>query len=161
MIKYADDTTLTGNIYSNDETHYRKEVDNFVHWCNQNFLVLNVEKTKEIIFDFRKVKTNIEPIIIQGTQVDMVTEYKYLGTYIDKDLKWNTNTQKLVSKANQRVFFIRKLKSFNVCNEILFLFYQSVIQSIVLSYCGIVWYSSLSLKNTKKNLSVSLRWYPK
>ena len=68
----------------------------------------------------------------------MVTEYKYLGTYIDKDLKWNTNTQKLVSKANQRVFFIRKLKSFNVCDEILFLyFYQSVIQSI-LSFCGIV-----------------------
>ena len=37
IIKYADDTSLTGLISMNDESSYRKEVDNFVNWCNLNY----------------------------------------------------------------------------------------------------------------------------
>ena len=64
-------------------------------------------------------------------------------------MNWNTNTKKLVAKANQRMFFIRKLKSFSVCNDILFLFYQSVIQSIITS-CIIVWYGNLRAQDIRK-----------
>ena len=128
IIKYADDTSLTGLISRNDDSFYRKEIDSFFKWCDFNFLELNVSKTKEMVFDFRKTKTEIEPICIHGTRVETVTDFKYLGTFIDSNLNWKTNTQRLVAKANQRMYFIRKLKSFSVCNDILFLFYQSVSQ---------------------------------
>ena len=68
MIKYADNTTLTGLISKNNKSFYRKEIDYFVKWCDRNFLILNVSKTKEIVFDFRKTKTGTEPISILMTR---------------------------------------------------------------------------------------------
>ena len=47
----------------------------FTDWCTANFLELNVSKTKELIFDFRRSQCPVQPATI-GTD----TEYKYLGT---------------------------------------------------------------------------------
>ena len=124
----------------NDESFYRKEVETFVKWCDLNFLELNMSKTKEIVFDLRKKKTSIESIYIHGNRVETVSDLKYLGTFIDSNMNWNTYTQKLVAKANQRMFFIRKLKSFSVCNDILFLFLSECypVHYHFLHYC-LVW----------------------
>ena len=51
--KYADDTALVG-LCTNTDTQYRAEVDRFVSWCYDNFLNLTVDKTKEIIIDYRR-----------------------------------------------------------------------------------------------------------
>ena len=80
------------------------------------------KKTKEIVFDFRKNRKEIEPVNINGVDIEIVTEYKYLGTYIDSHLNWNVNTQKLCSKANQRIYFLRKLKLFNIDRDIMMMF---------------------------------------
>ena len=54
IIKYADDTAILGLISENDENSYRQTI-NFVNiWCQQKFLQLNVSKTKELVFSFRK-----------------------------------------------------------------------------------------------------------
>ena len=49
--KFADDTGL---IMNDDDSHYRQEVDRFVDWCEKNYLVMNVGKTKEMIIEFRR-----------------------------------------------------------------------------------------------------------
>ncbi len=54
IIKFADDTTVVGLISNNDETHYREEVAQLAEWCGANNLSLNVEKTKEVVLDFRR-----------------------------------------------------------------------------------------------------------
>ncbi len=54
IIKFADDTTVVGLISNNDETHYREEVAQLAEWCGTNNLSLNVEKTKEVVLDFRR-----------------------------------------------------------------------------------------------------------
>ena len=54
MIKYADDTALTGLISGNDESEYRTGVNQFVDWCERNNLVVIVNKTKEMVFNFKK-----------------------------------------------------------------------------------------------------------
>ena len=56
VIKYADDTTVMGLIDSDNETAYRDEVSSLTHWCEENNLSLNVDKTKELIVDFRRPK---------------------------------------------------------------------------------------------------------
>ena len=53
IIKFADDTTVVGLITNNDETAYREEVRALGVWCQENNLSLNVNKTKEMIVDFR------------------------------------------------------------------------------------------------------------
>ena len=67
---------------------------------NLNYLELNVSKTKGIVFDFRKTKAVFEPIYINDTRVEMVDNFKYLGTTIDSNLNWKINTQKVAPKAN-------------------------------------------------------------
>ena len=59
-------------------------------WCPENFLSLNVSKTKEMIMDFRKQKREHPPIHIDGTAVEKVAFFKFLGVHITKKLKWTT-----------------------------------------------------------------------
>ena len=54
IVKFADYTTVVGLITNNNETLYREEVRALGVWCQENNLSLNVNKTKEMIVDFRK-----------------------------------------------------------------------------------------------------------
>ena len=45
---------MVGLITNNDETAYREEVRALGVWCQENNLTLNVNKSKEMIVDFRK-----------------------------------------------------------------------------------------------------------
>ena len=54
IIKFADDTSQTALITSNNDIIYRNEVEYFIKWCEDNFLLLNARKTKEIIIDFSR-----------------------------------------------------------------------------------------------------------
>ena len=65
IIKFADDTTVVGQITDNDETAYREVRDLAVWWINNN-LSLTVIKTKEMIVDYRKRRTKHSPILIDG-----------------------------------------------------------------------------------------------
>ena len=66
MIKFSDDTTLEGLIHNSDESAYRGEVERLAGWCSENDLELNVSKTKEMVFDFRKKNTPLVPLTIAG-----------------------------------------------------------------------------------------------
>ena len=68
---------------------------------------------------------------IQGTVIETVEEYKYLGTIIDYKLTWSANTLAKYSKVQQRLYFLRKLHSFNADATTLTLFYLTFIQSVV------------------------------
>ncbi|KAK1804667.1 hypothetical protein P4O66_020056, partial [Electrophorus voltai] len=55
-IKFADDTTVVGLINKDNKSAYREEVRELVSWCLVNNLYLNVDKTKEMIVDFRRAR---------------------------------------------------------------------------------------------------------
>jgi hypothetical protein len=49
---------------------YREELRALGVWCQENNLSLNVNKTKEMIVDFRKQQRKHLPIHIDGTAVE-------------------------------------------------------------------------------------------
>ncbi len=53
VVKLADATIDIGFILGDDESAYRAEIAFVVEWCEDNILVLNVNKTEEVIADFR------------------------------------------------------------------------------------------------------------
>ncbi len=110
FIKFADDTTVVGLISNRDETNYRSEVSRLAGWCRVNNLSLNVEKTKEIVVDFRRVHTQSAPLTINGVTVERASSTKFLGVHITEDLSWTNNTAALAKKAQQRLYFLRKLR---------------------------------------------------
>ena len=115
VVKFADDTSLIGLIQNDDESAYRAQITSVVKWCEENNLILNVDKTKELIVDFRRKHKNIkEPVYIYDNVVEQVGSFKLLGTYIANDLTWNIISHEILKKARQRLFFLRKLNSFGV-----------------------------------------------
>ena len=77
IVKFADDTTVTGFINDNDETNYRNQIESIVSWCNKNNLKLNVSKTKEMVVDFRRKKTIMAPLVIDNTIVEQVNSFNF------------------------------------------------------------------------------------
>lgn len=146
IIKYADDTVVVGLIENNDESHYRSTVQYVVEWCDSNFLNLNVSKTKEMVLDFRRNKNNKEHIAINGSDVEFVPSYKYLGCTLQEDLSWDTHINNQVKKANKRLYHVRCLRKVNVCGKLISMFYNSVVSS-VLMYAVACWYNSSTEKN--------------
>lgn len=56
IIKLVDNTTVVGLIIDNEETAYRLEVNCLARLFEDNNLVLNTSKAKELIIDFRRTK---------------------------------------------------------------------------------------------------------
>jgi hypothetical protein len=51
-------------------------------WCQKNNLSLNVNKTKEMIVDFKKQHRENSPIHINGTAAEKVESFKFLAVHI-------------------------------------------------------------------------------
>ncbi|XP_020780116.1 olfactory receptor 1-like [Boleophthalmus pectinirostris] len=95
----------TSNTIS-DETLYRKEDDLLTTWCRDNNLQLNVSKIKEIVVDFQRGHTQHQTLTINGAVVERVSSTTFLGVHISED-SWTTA---LVKKAQQRLYYLQKLK---------------------------------------------------
>ncbi len=152
FIKFADDMTVVGLISNRDETNYRSEVSRLAGWCRDNNLSLNVEKTKEIVVDFRRVHTQHAPLTINGATVERASSTKFLGVHITEDLSWTNNTAALAKKAQQRLYFLRKLRRARAPTPIMCTFYRGTIESILTS-CITVRYGTCNASCRK-----SLQW---
>ncbi|KAK0140100.1 hypothetical protein N1851_022986 [Merluccius polli] len=110
---------------------------------------LNISKTKELIIDFRrKKKTDIQPLVINGDEVKITSNFRFLGVHLDNDLSWSTNTSAILKKAHQRLYFLRVLRKNNLSRELMVSFYRCSIES-VLTYCTGVWFWSCTAAERK------------
>ena len=94
-IKFADDTTVTDN----NETTYREEVRDLVVWCPDNNISLNMIKTKEMIVDYRKRRTEHAPILIDGTVVEEVESFKFFEVHKTNKQSWSKHNKTVVKRA--------------------------------------------------------------
>ncbi len=148
IVKFADDTTVIGLITDNDETAYRAEVSTLTKWCQENHLSLNIDKTKELVVDFRRQSREHTPITIDKTPVERVNSYKFLGVHITEDLTWSTHTDAVLNKSHQRLFFLRRLRKFGMSPSILRSFYTCTVESI-LTGCITAWFGNSTAGNRK------------
>ena len=140
---------------NNSDLNYFQEINSFVDFCEQNFLELNVTKTKEMLIDFRSKSIVPDPIIIKKTKIERVDTYKYLGLVIDNRLKFDAHVDSVVKKLNSRIYCLHKLDSFGVRNEILKTFYESIILSSW-SYCILGWGGNVT-QCDKNRIDVKIR----
>ncbi len=148
IVKFADDTTVIGLITDNDETAYREEVSTLTKWCQENHLSLNIDKTKELVVDYRRQSTEHTPITIDKTPVERVTSFKFLGVHITEDLTWSAHTDAVLKKAHQRLFFLRRLRKFGTSPRILRSFYTCTVENI-LTGCITAWFGNSTAGNRR------------
>ena len=74
--------------------------------------------------------------------------YKYLGVVLDKKLEWSANTDTVYRKGQSHLIFLRRLRSFNVCSDMLWMFYHTHIDS-ALFYAIVCWGSGTTDKTCR------------
>ena len=68
------------------------------------------------------------------------------GSTISQDLKWEPNTDTIIKKAQQRMYFLRQLKKFSLPKTMMVHFYAAIIESILTSSITI-WYTTATVKD--------------
>ncbi len=88
------------------------------------------------------------PLTIMNSTVAAVESFRFLGTNISQDLKWEFHIDSIVKKAQ---YFLRQLRKFNLPQELLKQFYSAIIESVLHFYNGLV---QLSYQNWPQKTSV-------
>ena len=149
LFKFADDMALVGLLKNEDSlAEYFHNIQILNNWCSESFLHMNITKTKELVVGHNTC-SNLTPVTINDDSVEVVSYFKYLGSIIDAKLTFSENTDYIARKAQQRLYLLRKLKSFNVSQNVLQMVYRSLIESI-LTFNIVLWYGNLSVKQRSK-----------
>lgn len=67
-----------------------------------------------MIIDFENLPFLCSPTAIRERDIELVNEYKYLETEIDKKFDLDANTDSICKMIQQRLFFLRKIYYFKV-----------------------------------------------
>ena len=117
VLNFADDTLLYFNF--SDKTYAQNyiniELDKIERWLLCNKLKLNSSKTKYMVLypNSRKYKnTNFNLTLQNGTTIEKVKQYRYLGLIIDDQLSWKPHINTLKSKLCKTLGILYKLRHF-------------------------------------------------
>lgn len=97
IIKFADDTTVEGLINEKNESAYRENGQRLTDWCNN--LPLNVDRTKEMVVDFRGPQSNHSLKKINGSSVKIIKGTTFHGVHLAENISWCFNTSPIANKA--------------------------------------------------------------
>jgi hypothetical protein len=110
---FADDTSIfiTGNNANDVKNKINATIDALTNWCEMNRLIINKEKTVAISFrQPQKVQVESPQVKMQDTVINYTEHIKFLGLWLDKNIKWSMHTQQLATKLCKICFAIRVIK---------------------------------------------------
>src|SRR4029434_3895410 len=96
--------------------------------------------------NFRRSHPPLLPVSIKEVSVEVLNTYKYLGVHLDNKLDWSANIDAIYKNVQSRLYFLRRSRSFNVCNKLLRMIYRSVVASILL-YAVVCWVGRLQSRD--------------
>ncbi|KAK3549101.1 hypothetical protein QTP70_031896 [Hemibagrus guttatus] len=97
----------------------------------------------------KRAQSDHSPLFINGSPVEIVKSTKFLGVHLVENFTWSLNTSSIRKKAQQHLYFLRRLRKAHLPPPILTMFYRGTIES-VLSSCITVWHLIL-----QRNLQVN------
>ena len=107
VILFADDTVF----FSNNQVDLQHMLNIFEQYCDQWKLTVNISKTKILIFTSGRSAQNLH-FTYKGKEIEIVTEYKYLGIYLAKSGSYLSCKKHIAEQANHAMFpFLEKLGS--------------------------------------------------
>ena len=78
-------------------------------WAVTEGLNISPQKTAIVPFTNRRKIENLGPLILQGKELQMLGEVKYLGVILDSKLNWNQHLQKTIRKAQTTFAVVRRM----------------------------------------------------
>ena len=152
LFKYADDANVLSP--ANSDISLEEEFDHILQWAKINKMVINVSKTKEIVFR-RPHPTNLcitNPI----PNVAQVLEAKLLGVSFCSNLKFDVHVRNILSQCSQRTYMLKLLKAQGMPLNSLTVVFQALIVSRI-SYAISAWGGFLTADLTQRINAFLLR----
>jgi hypothetical protein len=125
LFKYADDNTLISSEHCDVDVGV--EFDHIKLWAAKNNMLLNMQKTKEIVFHRPNPRSFISPSSIPS--IDQVLEAKLLGVTLSHNLKFDSHIKSMLSECSQRTYLLRQLLSQGLALSGIKTVYQAIIVS--------------------------------
>ena len=127
-IIYADDTTLLTHLQctSNCINNINSELENISNWFRCNKLSINSDKSKFMLFHTPQRKVEVPQLFMQGSQLQCVNEFNFLGLMVHKNMKWDSHINKISAKISKILGILNRLKHF-LPQNILLMLYNSLI----------------------------------
>jgi len=72
--------------------------------------------------------------------------FRFLGSIITQDLKWELNISSITKKAQQRMNFLQQLKKFSLPKTMMVHFYTAIIE-FILTFSITIWYAVATAKD--------------
>jgi hypothetical protein len=123
-------------------------LDEISKWTLNQKMMINKKKSKSMIFNYTRNYQFSSRLAIEGEILETVEETKLLGTILTNDLRWDSNTDNIVKKANMRMELLRRISIFGASWDELKNIYILYIRSLLEQSCA-VWHSSLTAENSQ------------
>ena len=153
IIQFADDTALvkTSNNLNQLIAYMNVMLYKIQSWCENNYLCLNLKKTKAMIFTLKNYNKDLPQMTIGENVIEFVDKFKYLGLYFDSKLNFNHHITDISKKLSVMTGISRYVSPYLNLNSAVSFYYAFVFSKI--SYGITVWGGNLN-KSTVSNIFV-------
>ena len=154
MILYADDAVLFCDASTRQELQIalEREFTEISNWYTDNRLTINVKKTKFMLAGSKRMLSLFEDFELQpnGTHIDRVQSFKYLGVTTDAKWSWKPHISNLLKKLGHRLSLFNRI--FHMLdNRTRIAFYNGLVLPH-LDYADTVWGDQPGLKSEMEKL---------
>ena len=139
MSKYADDINLI--VPEHRDIDLPTELEHVKNWASDNKMIINLTKTKEIVFRRSCPKQDHLPPSFDC--IDCVDFVKSLGVFLYYGLNFELYVPYVLRRCSQRIYLLRMLRSQGLPSYHLNIVFQAIVISRVL-YALLAWGVHLS-----------------
>ena len=115
-VMYADDTSIMckANNVHELQSQLNACLSKVAAWFKVNKLTLNIDKTKFMICGTKRTleKFHDVKLTFNGSVIERVDEFKYLGVKLDSSLSWSAHIDYLCNNVSKRIGIIKRVKNF-------------------------------------------------
>ena len=134
ILLYADDTV----IFSEEANHLQNALYAFENYCKTWKLEVNISKTKILIFGRGRPNGNLH-FFFESSEIDIVSEYKYLGIFLSRSGSFARNKKYLAKQANKALFALfKKTRNLNLSIDLQIELFNKTVKPILL-YGSEIW----------------------
>ena len=140
LVLFADDTNIfaQGKDPKTMFQQVNSGLNELSRWFRCNRLTLNLKKTEYVFFGGPKYRGRaLDTLAIGGEIIKRVEGARFLGVWIDKELKWTTHIDNVITKVNQLLGVSGRASSALDGNTLRTLYNGLVLPH--LQYCLIAW----------------------
>jgi len=153
---YADDLALliSGSSRNNIEANALRAIEILQKWCASYKLQIAVDKTKAILVKGKFHYERMPRIQVQSRKIEFVSEHRYLGIHIDKNLSFIPHIQHLRDKINALSGLLRRTvhEEWGLRRKAYLLLYKGLYLPVI-TYGAIAWYDRASHSHVSRILS--------